>query len=164
MKIPDLLANDTLNNAAAAERREGRISLTALRCFVAVAEGGGLSRAAERLGLSQPTVSVTLAGLERACGTLLLHRRPRLLLTDAGRDMLVRARLVLSRMQELETSISAFRGLSRGSLTVGFSTPFFAMPMIAAFLRDHPGTRCARAWGTQPSCWSRWPNARSRSR
>ena len=122
-------------------RREGGISLAALRCFVAVAEGGSLSRAAEHLGVSQPTVSVTLAGLERACGTLLLHRRPRLCLSDAGRDMLVRARLVLSRMQELEGSVSAFRGLSRGSLAVGFSTPSFAMPMIAAFLRTHPGVR-----------------------
>ena len=124
---------------AARGRREGGISLAALRCFVAVAEGGSLSRAAELLGISQPTVSVTLAGLERAAGTLLLHRRPRLLLTDAGRDMLVRARLVLSRMQELEGSVSAFRSLSRGSLAIGFSTPAFAMPMLARFLRDHPG-------------------------
>ena len=129
---------DAPEREPAGERREGRISLAALRCFVAVAEGGSLSRAAEQLGISQPTVSVTLAGLERAAGTRLLHRRPRLLLTDAGRDMLVRARLVLSRMQELEGSVSAFRGLSRGSLSVGFSTPAFAMPMIAAFLRGHP--------------------------
>ncbi len=123
---------------AARGRREGGISLAALRCLVAVAEGGSLSRAAEQLGISQPTVSVTLAGLERAAGTLLLHRRPRVALTEAGREMLVRARLVLSRMQELEGSVSAFRALRRGSLAVGFSTPAFAMPMIAAFLRDHP--------------------------
>lgn len=137
--MPEAAVGDGLSNEAPGERRESRISLAALRCFVAVVEGGGLSRAAENLGLSQPTVSVTLAGLERACGTLLLHRRPRVLLTDAGRDMLVRARLVLTRMQELEGSLNAFRGLSRGSLAVGFSTPFFAMPMIAAFLRDYPG-------------------------
>lgn len=123
---------------AAPGRREGGISLAALRCFVAVAESGSLSRAADQLGISQPTVSVTLTGLERASGTLLLHRRPRVALTDAGRDMLVRARLVLSRMQELEGSVSAFRGLRRGSLAVGFSTPAFAMPMIAAFLRGSP--------------------------
>lgn len=119
-------------------RREGGISLAALRCLVAVAEGGSLSRAAEHLGISQPTVSVTLAGLERAAGTLLLHRRPRVALTDAGREMLVRARLVLSRMQELEGAVSAFRGLQRGSLAIGFSTPAYAMPVIAAFLRSHP--------------------------
>lgn len=129
---------DAMGGEAPGERREGRISLAALRCFVAVAEGGSLSRAAEQLGISQPTVSVTLAGLERTAGTLLVHRRPRLVLTNAGRDMLVRARLVLSRMQELEGSISNFRDLSRGSLAIGFSTPVFAMPMISSFLRDHP--------------------------
>jgi LysR family transcriptional regulator, low CO2-responsive transcriptional regulator len=132
-------------------RREGGISLAALRCFVAVAEGGSLSRAAVTLGISQPTVSVTLTGLERSAGTLLLHRRPRLALTAAGRDMLVRARLVLSRMQELEGSISTFRALSRGSLSVGLSTPFFAMPMIATFLRTHPAisirTRLGNTFG-----------------
>ena len=37
--------------------------------------------------------------------------------------MLIRARLVLSRMHELEGSINTFRDLSRGSLSVGFSTP-----------------------------------------
>lgn len=126
-------------SAEPAERREGRISLAALRCFVAVVEGGSLSRAAERLGVSQPTISVTLAGLERTCGTLLLHRRPRPSLTDAGRDLLVRARLVLGRMEELEASVVAFSGLHRGSLSVGLSTPAHAMPMIAALLRDHPG-------------------------
>jgi DNA-binding transcriptional LysR family regulator len=134
-----VISPDVEELAAPVDRRDGRISLAALRCFVAVVESGSLSRAAERLGLSQPTISVTLAGLERGCGTLLLHRRPRLTLTDAGRDMLVRARLVLVRMQELEASVTAFSGLHRGSLTVGLSTPAFAMPMIAALLRDHPG-------------------------
>ena len=122
-------------------RKEGGISLAALRCFVAVAETGSLSRAAALLGVSQPTASINLAGLERNCGTLLLYRRPRLALTDAGRDMLIRARLVLSRMHELEGSINTFRDLSRGSLSVGFSTPAFAMPMIAAFMREYPGIR-----------------------
>jgi DNA-binding transcriptional LysR family regulator len=81
-------------------RKEGGISLAALRCFVAVVETGSLSRAAALLGVSQPTASITLAALERNCDTLLLHRRPRLALTEAGCDMLIRARLVLSRMHE----------------------------------------------------------------
>jgi DNA-binding transcriptional LysR family regulator len=133
--------NDALNSDAPGERREGRISLAALRCFVAVVEGGGLSRAAEHLGLSQPTVSVTLAGLERACGTLLLHRRPRLLLTDAGRDLLVRARLVLGRMDELEETMRQSRDLRRGSIAIGLSTPAHAMPCIAAMIAAYPELR-----------------------
>lgn len=122
-------------------RREGAISLTALRCFAAVVEGGSLSRAAEILGLSQPTISVTLAGLERACGTLLLHRRPRLALTEAGQELLARARLVLGRMEELEESLRQSRLLRRGSIAIGLSTPAHAMPRIAAFIAAHPGLR-----------------------
>ena len=93
---------------ASCGRREGGISLTALRCFVAAAKGGSLSRAAEDPGVSQPTISVTLAALERACG-MLLHRRSRLALTDGGRDMLVRARPVLSRVEELDGLVKGAR-------------------------------------------------------
>ncbi len=124
-----------------AGRRDGAITLSALRCFAAVVEGGSLSRAAEILGLSQPTVSVTLAGLERACGTLLLHRRPRMALTEAGSELLARTRLVLGRMDELEESVRQSGSLRRGSITVGFSTPSHAMPRIAQFMAAHPALR-----------------------
>ncbi|MEI6160581.1 MAG: LysR family transcriptional regulator, partial [Roseococcus sp.] len=122
-------------------RREGGISLNALRCFAAVVEGGSISRAAEILGVSQPTISVTLTGLERACGSLLLHRRPRLALTDAGQDLLARARLVLGRMEELEETMRQSRELRRGSITIGLSTPAHAMPCIAALMAAHPELR-----------------------
>ena len=122
-------------------RREGGISLNALRCFAAVVEGGSISRAAEILGVSQPTISVTLMGLERACGSLLLHRRPRLALTDAGQDLLARARLVLGRMEELEETMRQSRELRRGSITIGLSTPAHAMPCIAALMAAHPELR-----------------------
>ena len=47
-------------------RRIAAGALELVRCFAALVEGGSLSRAAEILGLSQPTISVTLPGLERA--------------------------------------------------------------------------------------------------
>ncbi len=122
-------------------RRDGAITLTALRCFAAVVEGGSLSRAAEILGLSQPTVSVTLAGSNapaaRCCciGALVMA------LTEAGYDLLARARLVLGRMEELEEAVQQSRGLRRGSITIGFSTPSHAMPRIARFMAAHPALR-----------------------
>jgi DNA-binding transcriptional LysR family regulator len=122
-------------------RREGAISLNALRCFAAIVEGGSISRAAEILGLSQPTISVTLTGLERACGTLLLHRRPRLALTDAGQELLARSRLVLGRMDELEETMRQSRDLRRGSIAIGLSTPAHAMPCIAALMAAYPELR-----------------------
>jgi len=122
-------------------RREGGISLNALRCFAAVVEGGSISRAAEIMGVSQPTISVTLTGLERACGSLLLHRRPRLALTDAGQDLLARARLVLGRMDELEETMRQSRDMRRGGIAIGLSTPAHAMPCIATLMTAHPELR-----------------------
>jgi DNA-binding transcriptional LysR family regulator len=124
-------------------RRDGQITLSGLRTFVAVVDAGGLSRAAETLGVTQPSVSIQLNGLEEACGVRLLHRRPRLLLTDAGRDLFVRARLILARLDEFEASVSDLRALRRGRLTVGLSAPHTAMPLLAAFHDRHPSTEVA---------------------
>jgi DNA-binding transcriptional LysR family regulator len=118
-------------------RRDGGITLSALRTFVAVAEAGSVSRAAEAIGVSQPSVSIQLAGLEEACGVLLMRRKPAVALTEAGRDLFVRARLIISRLEEFEDSVNALRGLRRGRLSVGLSAPHWAMPLIASFLAAH---------------------------
>jgi len=68
-------------------RREGDVTLSGLRVFVAIAEAESFSGAAAVLGVSQPTVSVQLAALEQACGVLLLHRKPKLALTASGQDL-----------------------------------------------------------------------------
>ena len=120
-------------------RRDFGITLAALRTFVAVVDAGSLSKAAADLGVSQPSVSIQLSGLERACRVPLLRRRPRLDLTEAGRDLLVRARLILGRLDQFEVSVDALRTLRRGRLSVGLSGPHVAMPRIASFLAAHPG-------------------------
>ena len=120
-------------------RRDPGITLAALRTFVAVVEAGSLSRAAEALGVSQPSVSIQIAGLERACRVPLLRRRPKLDLTEAGRDLLVRARLILARLEQFEVSVDALRTLQRGRLSVGLSGPHLAMRRIAGFITAHPG-------------------------
>jgi DNA-binding transcriptional LysR family regulator len=136
-----------VNFVTRAGRRDGSITLAGLRAFVAVVEAGGLSAAARALGVSQPSVSVQLATLEAACGVMLLHRRPRLALTEAGRDLLLRARLVLSRFDELEHGLGELRALRRGRLVVGLSTPAFAMPLIARFQALHPGVTVSTRLG-----------------
>ncbi len=124
--------------ALAEERREGGITLAALRTFVAVVDAGSFSRAAAGLGVSQPSVSAQLTGLERACRVPLLRRRPRLEVTEAGRDLLVRARLILSRLAEFEHSVDALHDLRRGRISVGLSGPHLAMRRIASFIAAHP--------------------------
>ncbi|HZG88954.1 MAG TPA: LysR family transcriptional regulator [Pseudonocardia sp.] len=73
-----------------------------LRCLAAVVDAGGFTDAAIDLGLSQPTVSRTLAALEGALGVRLLRRTSReLVLTAAGERVLARARRVLAEVDDL---------------------------------------------------------------
>lgn len=128
-------------------RREREITLSGLRTFVAVAEASSFAAAAQVLGVSQPTVSVQLAALEDACGVLLLHRRPQLVLTEAGADLFVRARLAIGRVDEFAASVKDLAGMQRGHLRVGLSTPHTALPIIASFMEAQPAVKVSTAIG-----------------
>lgn len=127
--------------------RGGDVTLSGLRAFVTVAEAESFSGAAALLGVSQPTVSVQLAALEQACGVLLLHRKPRLALTDAGQDLFARARLVVSRANEFVASARGLRDMQHGQISVGLSTPNVAIPIIASFLQAYPDVRMTTSVG-----------------
>jgi len=67
--------------------------------------------------------------------------RTRIALTDAekaGRDLLVRARLIIARLEEFEASVGELGALERGRLVVGMSGPHLVMPLIASFVTAHP--------------------------
>lgn len=117
-------------------RPEAGITLVSLRAFVTVVEAGGFGPAAERLGVSQPAVSIQMAALEQALGLLLLNRRPRLELTEPGREMFNRARLVLGRVEEMDQAMQELRQLDRGQFCLGYSTPHHAMPILARYRKN----------------------------
>jgi DNA-binding transcriptional LysR family regulator len=84
-----------------------RMELYQLRSFAAVAEAGHLTRAAERLHVSQPALSAQIRALEEALGVTLFERGSAgMTLTAAGRQILPAAREVLSRA-------AALRGLAQ---------------------------------------------------
>ncbi|WP_299625424.1 LysR family transcriptional regulator [uncultured Tateyamaria sp.] len=73
------------------------MELRHLRYFVAVADHGGISHAAERLRIAQPAVSRQIRDLEAELGVdLLLREGRRVVLTDAGRAFSNRARAILA--------------------------------------------------------------------
>ena len=98
-----------------------QLELRHLRYFVAVAEHGGISHAAERLNIAQPAVSRQIRDLEAELGfDLLLRERRRVVLTDAGRAFADRARAIL---RETEEAADAARRIARGeagTVRVGF--------------------------------------------
>lgn len=96
------------------------MELYQLRSFAAVAEEGHLTRAAERLHLSQPAVSGHIKALENELGVRLFERAPTgMELTDAGRELLARARRVLSAAEEVKRAAQQMQGDIAGMLRVG---------------------------------------------
>lgn len=78
------------------------MSLTQLRYFVAVAEEGSVSRAAQRCFVSQPPMSRQLRALEDELAVSLFHREPRgMRLSTAGEQLLPRARTILQLVDDL---------------------------------------------------------------
>jgi DNA-binding transcriptional LysR family regulator len=119
------------------------MELRHLRYFIAVAEEGHITRAAERLGMQQPPLSQQIRGLERELGVQLFRRKPRgVEMTDAGRALLEDARAILAHIEHaLATTRRTARG-EQGRIAVGFtsSAPFhpFVPRVIRAFRETFP--------------------------
>jgi DNA-binding transcriptional LysR family regulator len=92
----------------------------ALRCFVAIAREGSVSRAAASLHLSQPAVSLQLKGLEESVGLLLFNRMPGgLTLTEAGATLLPHAQNALSSLSGFKAAADSLKDVLRETLRVG---------------------------------------------
>gem|GEM_PF-78293 len=122
-----------------------RMNLDQLRSFRAVAEEGGFSRAAEALFLTQSTISMQVAALERELGVRLFERLGRrVVLTHAGDAMLGYAVRILSQVDESRRTMTSFRGLEAGELVVGASLTigsYLVPELFGLFHRQHPGIR-----------------------
>lgn len=96
------------------------MNLHQLRYFIAVAEEGHITRAAERLGIQQPPLSRIIKGIEQELDVQLLRRKARgVELTDAGRAFLDRARAALANIdQAIVTARRTARG-EQGHICVG---------------------------------------------
>jgi DNA-binding transcriptional LysR family regulator len=119
------------------------MELRHLRYFIAVAEEGHITRAAERLGIQQPPLSLQIKALEQELDVQLFRRKPRgVELTDAGAAFLERARVILN---EVERAFASTRRTARGEqgrVVVGFtaSAPFhpFVPRVIRAYREMSP--------------------------
>src|SRR5579863_1649796 len=120
------------------------MELRHLRYFIAVAEEGHITRAAERLGMQQPPLSQQIRVLERELGAQLFRRKARgVELTEPGRALLADARQIFAHVEHaFDATRRAARG-ETGRIAVGFtsSAPFhpFVPRVIRAFRESAPG-------------------------
>jgi LysR family carnitine catabolism transcriptional activator len=118
------------------------INLHQLRIFVAVARLGNFTRAAERLNLSQPSLSLHIRQLEQDLGVRLFDRSTRsVVLTRAGEDFLPTAERLLDDVQSAVASVADLAARRRGRVTVAVLPSIAAelLPRAIALLRSrHP--------------------------
>ncbi len=116
-----------------------------LEYFLAVVEEGGVTRAAGRLHVAQPSLSQALKTLEAELGLELFHRvGRRLRLSAAGEAFVGPARQVLRAMDEARAAIAGVRDLDTGTLEIAALSTLAVDPMaelVGRFRALHPGIR-----------------------
>jgi DNA-binding transcriptional LysR family regulator len=121
------------------------MTLQQLAYFVALADVGSFTGAADSLGVAQPTLSRQFRALEEELGSPLVQRaRGALILTPAGEAVLPLARRMLADMESVRTVVAELVGLQRGRVRVG-ATPSLCIGVLAdvlrAFHEQHPAIR-----------------------
>jgi len=125
-----------------------------LKFFLAVIDHGGFSRAAEQLFIAQPSLSQTIAGLERELGVPLFHRVGRgVVPSDAAQRLIGPARQVLRDLATAQSVMDAIKGVTSGQVEI-ISMPSPAVEplttIISEFARDYPDVTLSVAAAFEP--------------
>ncbi|HYB29829.1 MAG TPA: LysR family transcriptional regulator [Solirubrobacteraceae bacterium] len=137
------------------------LDLRHLRYFVAVANEGQMTRAAQRLQLAQPALSQAIARLETQVGVKLLERHPRgVTVTRAGAAFLEKVEATLEAVEDASATARSWASQQEGRLRAGFvsmTPPMLADDLFPRFSAAYPGVtiewrelgyprKNARAW------------------
>lgn len=117
-----------------------------LRLFLALAEHGSITAAAEACHVTQPTVSMQLRELADAVGLPLYEQiGKRLHLTAAGEALAEAARRMLDEWLAFEQGINAMKGLEQGRLRVALvsTAKYFVPRLLGSFCTEHPNIEIA---------------------
>lgn len=119
-----------------------------------VAQAGSISKAAQKLFMTQPALSVAVRRVEEELGAELFDRGQRpMTLTDAGRAYLAAARRIREAEEDMEREIGDLRGLRAGSLRLGgthYLNSYLLADVLAGFTAEYPGVRVEVAEAASP--------------
>jgi DNA-binding transcriptional LysR family regulator len=128
------------------------LTMQRLQVFVAVADHGGFSAAADYLDLGQPTVSFHIKALEHLFGArLLVYRERRVHLTPEGQALYAAATDMLQQAERVAATIRSLREGQVGHLRIGasmaFELPAFFQQVVAPFRQSHPRLQLSLEFG-----------------
>jgi LysR family transcriptional regulator, regulator of abg operon len=131
------------------------VQLSQLRNFVTTVDAGSIRAGARQLGISQPAATKGLRALEQELDAVLLHRSSRgIVLTQAGKAFLVRAKTVLGELREAREELARLGDTQIEVVRVGIATvigPWLVPPVLAQFRQSRPDTILRIVEGTQDS-------------
>src|SRR5882724_986498 len=124
-----------------------------LRAFIAIAELGTFTAGALRVHVTQAAISMQIRQLENELGARLFIRAPRrVMLTEAGEQLLQRARHILRDHDAAIDEIAELAGAERGRLRIGSASAMVTTDVLPNLLREvrkqHPGAEITVASGT----------------
>ena len=118
------------------------MEISSLKAFLAVAEAGSFSQAADRLHLTQPAVSKRIAQLEQQLDARLFDRIGRTItLTEAGLSLLSRANIIMRQVEDTEREIRNLNGQVGGQLSLATShhVGLWRLPrVLRSYVMRHP--------------------------
>lgn len=133
-----------------------RYTYTQLRAFDAVAREGSFSKAAKRLHLTQPAVSLQVRMLEEAYRVSLFDRtKEGVALTDMGQSLFKLSRLMPGIDEQVHELLTSAVELKTGELRLAAGSPYVAMDLIAMFVRRYPDVHVSVSFGNAEDVWRR---------
>jgi len=121
------------------------MDLRQLRVFVEIVRQGSFTRAAERLHVAQPAVSVSLRKLEEELDLILLNRQDkRVSLTAEGENLLRHAERIIDNLSAAETEMAELRGLTQGEVRIGIPpmmSSYYFPQIIREFCDSYPNLK-----------------------
>jgi len=145
--------------AHARTRRGGHIPLAPLHTFHLVALHQSVSKAAERLGISQPAVTQQIRRLERHLGVALFDRTGRrIILTDAGQTLDAFAQRIFHLVDGARDAMDSLVGLHTGHLRIGASRTagaYYIAGLLDRFKHRYPGVKVSLSVGNSETILAR---------
>jgi DNA-binding transcriptional LysR family regulator len=129
------------------------VEIRQLRAFVAIAESGTFTAGALRVHVTQAAISMQIRQLETEIGAKVFVRAPRhVILTEAGEQLLRRARHILREHDAALDEIAELAGAERGRLRIGSASAMVLTEQLPSILKDlrkqHPAAEIAVTSGT----------------